>query len=142
MPVHTGKDKEGSYYRWGTSGKKFHFDPSSESSKSNAKSKAQKQARAIYASGYRGDLKMAIKLVSVKRVKKADAPEQYGEFLGVVTKLNEALRSYYEGWAEFLTPVEAKKLLPYVVLAKQKILLKSKQLDKLVNELENKSKGK
>lgn len=142
MPVHTGKDKEGSYYRWGTSGKKFHFDPSSESSKSNAKSKAQKQARAIYASGYRGDLKMAIKLVSVKRVKKADAPNQYNEFLGVIMKLNEALRSYYEGWAEFLTPEEAKKLLANVLVAKNKIPRVTAGLNNLQRELEQKAKEK
>lgn len=142
MPVHTGKDKEGNYYRWGTSGKKFHFDPSSESSKSNAKSKAEKQARAIYASGYRGDLKMNVKLVSVKRMKRGDAPDQYNEFLGVIMKLNEALRSYYQGWAEFLSPEEAKKLLAYVLVAKQKVLLKSRELDKLVKELEQKAKGK
>lgn len=142
MPVHTGKDKEGNYYRWGTSGKKFHFDPSSESSKSNAKSKAEKQARAIYASGYRGDLKMAVKLVSVKRVKKSDAPDQYNEFVGVLSNLNKSLRSYYAGWAEDLTPEEAKKLLGYAKNAKEKLPRVTSQIDNLVKELERKAKEK
>lgn len=65
MPVHTGKDKDGTFYRWGTSGKKFYFDPESEQSRGIAKSKAQKQAQAIYASGYKGDSKMS-KVIKVK----------------------------------------------------------------------------
>ena len=46
MPVHTGKDKQGTYYQWGKSGKKYRGK--------GAKAKAGKQGQAAYASGYTG----------------------------------------------------------------------------------------
>lgn len=55
MPIHRGEDKEGAFYQWGRTGKKFHFDPSSPQSKSKALNSAQRQQSAIYASGYKED---------------------------------------------------------------------------------------
>ena len=52
MPVKSGRDKNGSFYRWGESGKKYYYTPGNKQSVSAAKRKAQKQASAIYASGY------------------------------------------------------------------------------------------
>lgn len=45
MPVHKGRDSKGTYYQWGQHGKKYRGRA--------AKARAQRQARAIYASGYR-----------------------------------------------------------------------------------------
>ncbi|MDD4987130.1 MAG: hypothetical protein PHQ43_15440 [Dehalococcoidales bacterium] len=46
MPVRKGRDSRGVYYQWGKSGKKYRGK--------GAKSRASKQGRAAYASGYRG----------------------------------------------------------------------------------------
>ena len=68
MPIHSGKDKQGNFYRWGTTGKKFYFDPESEISKGRALSGAKKQEAAIYAFGYRGDVaKMKLIKICSKR---------------------------------------------------------------------------
>jgi hypothetical protein len=53
MPIKEGKDAKGCYYMWGNHGKKYYYDPYSMSSKISAKSKAQRQASAAYANGYR-----------------------------------------------------------------------------------------
>jgi hypothetical protein len=45
MPVHKGKDSRGTFYQWGKSGKKYRGR--------GAKARAEKQAKAIYASGYK-----------------------------------------------------------------------------------------
>ena len=45
MPIRKGKDARGAYYAWGQHGKKYYGR--------GAKSRAGKQARAIYASGYK-----------------------------------------------------------------------------------------
>lgn len=53
MPTQRGKDSKGCFYKWGKSGKKYYYKVGSATSRENAKKKANKQARAIYASGYR-----------------------------------------------------------------------------------------
>jgi hypothetical protein len=53
MPVHRGKDSNGSYYQWGKSGKKYYYTSGNKKSRDVAKNKAKKQAVAIYASGYK-----------------------------------------------------------------------------------------
>jgi len=53
MPIHRGKDKDGPYYQWGKSGKKYHYTSGNKKSRERAKNKATKQAVAIYSSGYR-----------------------------------------------------------------------------------------
>lgn len=50
MPVHRGKDKDGAYYQWGSSGKKYRYETGNEKSRKAAKSKAEKQGRAAKAS--------------------------------------------------------------------------------------------
>lgn len=45
MPVHKGKDSKGTYFQWGSHGKKYRGK--------GAYTKALKQGRAAYASGYR-----------------------------------------------------------------------------------------
>lgn len=50
MPVHRGKDKDGTYYQWGESGKKYHYETGNETSREAAKKKAEKQGQAIKAS--------------------------------------------------------------------------------------------
>ena len=54
MPVHQGSDSRGPYYQWGDSGKKYYYTKGDPSSSEDAKQKANRQARAIYASGYKG----------------------------------------------------------------------------------------
>lgn len=46
MPVKAGKDKKGSFYRYGSQ-KKYYFNPGSASSRAAARNKAAKQGRAI-----------------------------------------------------------------------------------------------
>jgi hypothetical protein len=52
MPIHRGVDVNGSFYQWGDK-KKYYYIPGSKRSRDYAKSKALKQAIAIYASGFR-----------------------------------------------------------------------------------------
>lgn len=49
MPVERGKDKDGPYYQWGESGKKYHYEAGNTDSRNRAKSKAEKQGQAIKA---------------------------------------------------------------------------------------------
>jgi len=49
MPVMTGKDSKGCYAKWGKSGKKYYYKCGSKTSRENAKEKALRQGRAIYA---------------------------------------------------------------------------------------------
>lgn len=53
MPVKRGSDSKGSYYQWGNSGKKYYYKTGNRDSRERAKAKAHRQAKAIYASGYR-----------------------------------------------------------------------------------------
>src|SRR5579883_3195787 len=50
MPLKTGKDKNGSYYKWGSMGNKYYYVTGNATSRSKAKSKAMLQARAIESS--------------------------------------------------------------------------------------------
>ncbi len=52
MPIKSGKNKNGPYYQWG-SATKYYYNANSAKSKTTAYNKAVKQARAIFASGYR-----------------------------------------------------------------------------------------
>jgi hypothetical protein len=55
MPIHSGKDAKGKYWKWGHHGKKYYYH--SKSGSVRAKSKAQKQAVAIYSTGWRDSMK-------------------------------------------------------------------------------------
>lgn len=54
MPVHRREDSKGPYYQWGDSGKKYHYEAGNKQSRESAKEKAEKQGRAVRASGYAG----------------------------------------------------------------------------------------
>lgn len=54
MPVTTNRDSKGCFSRWGTSGKKYYYKCGDSVARERAKKKAEKQARAIYSSDYRG----------------------------------------------------------------------------------------
>lgn len=54
MPVHRGEDSDGPYYRWGDSGKKYHYEAGDEESRKKAKEKAKRQGQAAHAAGYDG----------------------------------------------------------------------------------------
>lgn len=54
MPVRRGQDSKGPYYQWGNSGKKYYYKPGDKESRNRAKSMAEKQGKAAYASGYKG----------------------------------------------------------------------------------------
>lgn len=53
MPVHRDRDSKGPYYQWGDQ-KKYYYESGNKKSRERAKKKAHEQARAIYASGYKG----------------------------------------------------------------------------------------
>lgn len=53
MPIHRESDSKGSYYQWGNHGKKYYYVSGNERSRKIAYSKAVKQARAIYSTGWR-----------------------------------------------------------------------------------------
>lgn len=50
MPVQRGKDSDGAFFRWGASGKKYHYTEDDAESLTRAKAKAARQGRAINAS--------------------------------------------------------------------------------------------
>lgn len=52
MPIHKGKDKEGSFYQWGNQ-HKYYYNPKNIHSEMLAYYKVVKQAQAIYSSGYK-----------------------------------------------------------------------------------------
>lgn len=52
MPVRRGTDSKGSFYQWGSQ-KKYYYTVGNKKSREKAKIKAEKQAKAIYSSGYR-----------------------------------------------------------------------------------------
>lgn len=52
MPINHGNDKNGHYFRWGTQGTKYYFNPQSTQSFNRAHDKALKQGVAIMYSQY------------------------------------------------------------------------------------------
>jgi len=56
MPVKSGKDKKGHYYRWGSRGKKYYYKKGNEASRKRAETLAGKQGAAAHASGYKGNV--------------------------------------------------------------------------------------
>lgn len=55
MPTKCGqKDSKGYFCRWGSSGKKYYYNPNDKSSRERARKKADKQGAAAHASGYTG----------------------------------------------------------------------------------------
>jgi len=54
VPTKTGKDKRGCFARWGKSGKKYYYQCGNKKAKDKAVKKANKQAQAIYSSGWKG----------------------------------------------------------------------------------------
>ena len=50
MPVQSGRDSHGPFYRWGEHGKKYYYIANNIRSRTLAKDKAAKQGRAIKAS--------------------------------------------------------------------------------------------
>jgi len=58
MPIQRGyeqhRGKRMGWYKWGQSGKKYHYTPGNETARKRAKTKAEQQREAAYASGYDG----------------------------------------------------------------------------------------
>lgn len=50
MPIRRGKDSNGPFFKYGSSGKKYYYKSGDKSSMERAKAKAGKQAQAIKAS--------------------------------------------------------------------------------------------
>jgi hypothetical protein len=47
MPIHNGHDSFGRYYKYGPTGKKYHYITGNSASRMRARNKALKQMRAI-----------------------------------------------------------------------------------------------
>ena len=91
MPIHSGKDKQGSFYQWGKTGKKYYYVSSNEESRKRAYKKAQAQQIAIYSSGYKGDSEMkkpTMKLVNVI-VKRKDSKPAKKSFKKVTKRISK-----------------------------------------------------
>lgn len=58
MPTTRKTDTKGSYYQWGSSGKKYYI---SQYGEAGARKKADEQGRAAYANGYKGKEKKSPK---------------------------------------------------------------------------------
>jgi len=58
MPIHDCQEDGKPGYQWGKSGKCYTYTKGNEEEKKTAKAKAEKQAKAIYASGYRENTEM------------------------------------------------------------------------------------
>ncbi len=54
MPVSAGRDQQGCYYQWGSTGKKYYYECGNREARERAKRQAEAQGRAVRASGYRG----------------------------------------------------------------------------------------
>lgn len=52
MPIKRGKDKNGSFYRWGNHGAKYYYTARNAESRLAARQNAEKQAAAAYSNGY------------------------------------------------------------------------------------------
>jgi len=52
MPVMRGHTKKGPYFRWGISGKNYYYTRWDYASRNRARAKAEKQGKAILASGF------------------------------------------------------------------------------------------
>ncbi len=58
MPIRQGyaqhRGERMGWYKWGQSGKKYYYTPGNETARKRAKTKAEQQRDAAYASGYDG----------------------------------------------------------------------------------------
>jgi hypothetical protein len=54
MPVARGTDAKGSFYRFGSSGTKYYYKSGDVGSRKRARALAERQGRAIRASGWKG----------------------------------------------------------------------------------------
>lgn len=64
MPINQGYErrdvknangnKRWGYFQWGSSGKRYYYTPGNEQSRKRARTKAEEQQQAAYASGYEG----------------------------------------------------------------------------------------
>ena len=61
MPVASGKDSKGSFYRWGSSGKKYYYTPGNKASQGAARKKAAAQGAAAHAAGYTSNKETGMK---------------------------------------------------------------------------------
>lgn len=93
MPIHTGQDKNGQFYQWGKTGKKYYFKPKDKQSKQHALNKAKKQQTAIYSSGWKGDSFMKLIKVTKKDSKKVDEDAEILNELNMMSK-NLVLPAY------------------------------------------------
>lgn len=54
MPVQRGSDSGGPYYRWGSKGKKYHYESGNPRSAAAAKASARRQGKAAHADRKKG----------------------------------------------------------------------------------------
>ena len=118
MPIHSGKDKQGSFYQWGKTGKKYYYVSSNEESRKRAYKKAQAQQTAIYSSGYKGDSEMkkpTMKLVNVI-VKRKDSKPAKKSFKKVTKRISK------KDWEGEPSPEERERINKFWELAEKQYL--------------------
>lgn len=110
MPIHSGKDRQGYFYQWGETGKKYYYDPVSRQSATTAYNKAKKQQTAIYSSGWKGDEKMKMKLLKVVKkdsVKDSKKNDVKAKVLPTDSRTNAQIKARVAG---YISKVEALNL--------------------------------
>ncbi len=87
MPIERGIDAKGPYYRWGESGKRYHYRPGDVASRRRARVKAGNQARAIRArqsrageqpTTFRAPSSASVVAGRARKVRDAKPPSQRG----------------------------------------------------------------
>lgn len=113
MPIHTGQDKNGKFYQWGKTGKKYYFKPEDKQSKQRALNKAKKQQTAIYSSGWKGD---TMKLIKVRKGDVKTSSEELkkfqSDFNSCKKKLDEAWSLITDGYNEASDAADIAQKLP------------------------------
>lgn len=100
MPIHTGQDKNGQFYQWGKTGKKYYF--SNEQTKKAAKRKAEKQQTAIYSSGWKGDSFMKLIRINKKDASDKRITKKFGKVEAAIDPEGQWGKYYLIGESQFM----------------------------------------
>ena len=138
MPIHTGQDKEGQFYQWGKTGKKYYYDPKDKRSKQRALNKAKKQQTAIYSTGWKGD---AMKLIRTIKKKDYFRYEQAKEYLEENISGEPHRLSYNVQRLTYDAIGFSKQEIETIIKSLQKIKKENQNFDKTIDDCINQLKA-